>query len=148
MLGYKKGNTKGLCGNMPLHYPADRVYLDGDITKTVQDAYDEIKSQQTILIADKVYLIKVHKLRVLRIFDASQNELNGITIPISDRPSELVQGQGLCAENSKYVMVSAVNISTDGSITAYQLPNYNSNSGFEILASGRKSFCTIMWYVE
>lgn len=38
MLGYKKGNKKGLCGQMPLHYPADRVYLDGDKTKTVQDA--------------------------------------------------------------------------------------------------------------
>lgn len=25
-------------GQMPLHYPADRVYLDGDKTKTVQDA--------------------------------------------------------------------------------------------------------------
>lgn len=37
MLGYKKGNTKLLTGQIPLHYPGDRVYLDGDTTKTVQD---------------------------------------------------------------------------------------------------------------
>ena len=37
MLGYKKGNTKHLTGQIPLHYPGDRVYLDGDKTKTVQD---------------------------------------------------------------------------------------------------------------
>ena len=37
MLGYKKGNTKLLTGQIPLHYPADRVYLDGDPTKSVQD---------------------------------------------------------------------------------------------------------------
>ena len=37
MLGYKKGNTKLLTGQIPLHYPADRVYLDGDTTKSVQD---------------------------------------------------------------------------------------------------------------
>lgn len=38
MLGYKKGETQQLCGQMPAHYPADMVYLDGDKTKTVQDA--------------------------------------------------------------------------------------------------------------
>ena len=37
MLGYKKGNKKLLTGQIPLHYPADRVYLDGDPTKSVQD---------------------------------------------------------------------------------------------------------------
>lgn len=37
MLGYKKGNTKLLTGQIPLHYPGDRVYLDGDPTKSVQD---------------------------------------------------------------------------------------------------------------
>ena len=37
MLGYKKGNTKLLAGQIPLHYPADRVTLDGDPTKNVQD---------------------------------------------------------------------------------------------------------------
>lgn len=37
MLGYKKGNKKLLTGQIPLHYPADRTYLDGDPTKTVQD---------------------------------------------------------------------------------------------------------------
>lgn len=37
MLGYKKGNKKLLTGQIPLHYPADRVYLDGDTTKNVQD---------------------------------------------------------------------------------------------------------------
>lgn len=37
MLGYKKGNTKLLAGQVPKHYPADRVYLDGDTTKSVQD---------------------------------------------------------------------------------------------------------------
>ena len=37
MLGYKKGNTKLLAGQISLHYPADRVYLDGDTTKNVQD---------------------------------------------------------------------------------------------------------------
>lgn len=37
MLGYKKGNKKLLTGQIPLHYPGDRVYLDGDPTKTVQD---------------------------------------------------------------------------------------------------------------
>ena len=32
-------NGKGYpLGFMPQHYPADRVYLDGDISKTVQDA--------------------------------------------------------------------------------------------------------------
>ena len=41
MLGYKKGNIKELCGQMPLHYPADRVYLDGDTSKTVQGEYDK-----------------------------------------------------------------------------------------------------------
>jgi len=37
MLGYKKGNRKLLTGQIPLHYPGDRVYLDGDKTKSVQD---------------------------------------------------------------------------------------------------------------
>lgn len=37
MLGYKKGNKKLLTGQIPLHYPGDRVYLDGDPTKSVQD---------------------------------------------------------------------------------------------------------------
>lgn len=33
----KKNGTDYLFGLIPLHYPADRVYLDGDTTKTVQD---------------------------------------------------------------------------------------------------------------
>ena len=31
-------------GFMPEHYPADRVYLDGDINKTVQDAITGLKT--------------------------------------------------------------------------------------------------------
>lgn len=30
MLGYKKGETQQLCGQMPAHYPADRVTLFGN----------------------------------------------------------------------------------------------------------------------
>lgn len=36
-LGIKKGNQRKIISNMPIHYPADRVYLDGDTTKSVQD---------------------------------------------------------------------------------------------------------------
>ena len=46
MLGYKKGNTKLLAGQIPLHYPADRVYLDGDTTKSVQDYVSPIGNHQ------------------------------------------------------------------------------------------------------
>lgn len=34
----KKNGTDYPIQTMPLHYPADRVYLDGDTSKTVQDA--------------------------------------------------------------------------------------------------------------
>lgn len=40
MLGYKKGQTKELCGSMPLHYPADRVYLHGDTNEDAESAID------------------------------------------------------------------------------------------------------------
>lgn len=33
----KKNGTDYLFGLIPIHYPGDRVYLDGDTTKTVQD---------------------------------------------------------------------------------------------------------------
>jgi hypothetical protein len=59
MLGYKKGNTKLLTGQIPRHYPADRVYLDGDPTKNVQDAVDKsqamIATVQPNLTAVKAY---------------------------------------------------------------------------------------------
>lgn len=59
MLGYKKGNKKLLTGQIPLHYPADRVYLDGDTTKSVQDAVDHqeamIATVQPNLTAVKAY---------------------------------------------------------------------------------------------
>ena len=35
-----KNNKEYPLGFMPQHYPADRVYLDGDTSKTVQDAID------------------------------------------------------------------------------------------------------------
>ena len=38
MLGLKKGNTKELCGRMPLHYPADRTYLLGNTNKDTESA--------------------------------------------------------------------------------------------------------------
>ena len=44
-LGIKKGNQKKLIGNIPIHYPADRVYLDGDTDKNVQDAVDGLVSK-------------------------------------------------------------------------------------------------------
>lgn len=37
----KNGNEYPL-GVIPQHYPADRVYLDGDTTKNVQGAIDEV----------------------------------------------------------------------------------------------------------
>ena len=37
MLGYKKGNERKISGSVPQHYPADRVYLDGDTSKNVQE---------------------------------------------------------------------------------------------------------------
>ena len=40
MLGYKKGQTKELCGQMPLHYPADRVYRHGDTDDDVDTSLD------------------------------------------------------------------------------------------------------------
>ena len=47
MLGYKKGNTKELCGRMPLHYPADRVYLHGNTNEDVEGVIDELASSFT-----------------------------------------------------------------------------------------------------
>lgn len=35
-------------GNMPMHYPADRVYLDGDTSKTVQDRFDNLIKTKNI----------------------------------------------------------------------------------------------------
>ena len=37
-------------GFVPQHYPADRVYLDGDVNKTVQDAIDELSSTNRFTI--------------------------------------------------------------------------------------------------
>lgn len=34
-------------GVMPQHYPADRVYLDGDTSKNVQDFADDIRCDKT-----------------------------------------------------------------------------------------------------
>lgn len=42
----KKNGTDYLFGLIPLHYPADRVYLDGDTTKNVQDAIDEVNDNK------------------------------------------------------------------------------------------------------
>lgn len=36
-IGIKKGNDRKISGNVPQHYPADRVYLDGDTSKNVQE---------------------------------------------------------------------------------------------------------------
>lgn len=36
-LGIKKGNERKISGSVPQHYPADRVYLDGDTSKNVQE---------------------------------------------------------------------------------------------------------------
>lgn len=44
----KKDGTDYPLQTMPLHYPADRVYLDGDTTKTVQDALDDMFVQTTV----------------------------------------------------------------------------------------------------
>jgi len=52
MLGYKKGNKQRLCGQMPAHYPADRVYLDGDKTKTVQDALTPLNITGQVTFVD------------------------------------------------------------------------------------------------
>ena len=41
-LGIKKGNERKISGNVPQHYPADRVYLDGDISKNVQEFKDNL----------------------------------------------------------------------------------------------------------
>ena len=45
MLGFKKGQNKELCGRMPLHYPADRVYLHGDTDEDVESAIDELATK-------------------------------------------------------------------------------------------------------
>ena len=37
----KKNGVEYPIQTMPLHYPADRVYLNGDTTKTVQDELDD-----------------------------------------------------------------------------------------------------------
>jgi len=42
-------------GFVPKHYPADRVYLDGDITKTVQDEIDEVAENINNLITTDTF---------------------------------------------------------------------------------------------
>lgn len=55
----KKNGTDYPLLTMPNHYPADRVYLDGDTTKNVQDAVDKsqamIATVQPNLTAIKAY---------------------------------------------------------------------------------------------
>ena len=43
-----KNNKTYELGMMPIHYPADRVYLDGDTSKNVQDAIDNLKSKNNV----------------------------------------------------------------------------------------------------
>ena len=44
----KKDGTDYPLQTMPLHYPADRVYLDGDVNKTVQDEIDNLESKNNV----------------------------------------------------------------------------------------------------
>ena len=44
----RKDNQTYREGQMPLHYPADRVYLDGDTSKTVQDRFDNLIKTKSI----------------------------------------------------------------------------------------------------
>lgn len=120
-----------------------------DAVDNLADDITAVRTKQTTLVTDRVYLIKQDKLRVLRIFNGLAEDFSSITIPSEDRPSALVQGQGFCYDgSSKYVMVVAVNVGADGGVSAYQLQNYNSNSGFEALGTGRKVSCNVLWYVD
>ena len=43
----RKNNTTHEQKEMPMCYPADRVYLDGDTDKNVQDFADDIRCDKT-----------------------------------------------------------------------------------------------------
>lgn len=66
MLGIKKGQNKELCGRMPLHYPADRVYLHGNTNDDVEEAIDELSDEsllETVTLSSAVASgsIKIYK---------------------------------------------------------------------------------------
>lgn len=72
MKAIKDGNEYPL-GFMPEHYPADRVYLDGDTSKTVQDA---IERGGVSVTTDgvKTYKDLFHELALLADFSKVTND--------------------------------------------------------------------------
>lgn len=81
MLGYKKGNKKLLTGQIPLHYPADRVYLDGDTTKSVQDAMQvKIASDWNEAMTSAKEYIAFHAIVLI---DPYNMDYKGISLQIS-----------------------------------------------------------------
>lgn len=48
MLGYKKGNTKQLAGQIPLHYPADRVTLYGNPNADAETALTYLTDEHVV----------------------------------------------------------------------------------------------------
>jgi hypothetical protein len=68
-------------GFIPQHYPADRVYLDGDINKTVQDAMQvKIASNWNEALTNAKEYIAFHAIVLI---DTYNMDYKGISLQIS-----------------------------------------------------------------
>ena len=70
-------------GFIPEHYPADRVYLDGDISKTVQDEIGNLS--------------KIVKKKTITVSTPAPNKVAGIGLTISNAIPIAVDCSGTCA---------------------------------------------------
>lgn len=76
-----KNNKEYDLGFVPEHYPADRVYLDGDTSKTVQDAMQvKIASDWNEALANAKEYIIFHAIVLI---DPYNMDYKGISLQIS-----------------------------------------------------------------
>ena len=80
---------------------------------------------ETVLSEGHAWLYKIGKLRILKLFTFPSDV--ALTIPSADRPSVLVQGQGIRGAESKFHTLCVINVGADGVVTSYIATAYNAD---------------------
>lgn len=130
-------------GVMPQHYPADRVYLDGDTTKNVQDELTISQQEASIIDTSKIFGVNSCKrygkvstveLRCNSYGISSNSSENIATIDAKYVPNHQIFFDVLCLDSNGYPNGTVLGtIATNGTVSI--VTGSNAVTGFTLMVT-------------
>lgn len=140
----KKNGTDYPLLTMPNHYPADRVYLDGDTTKTVQDAIERGSVSVTadgVKTRAQLYNELFALIDITKVSYNSKLSINGWTLPVTIFTSTYIICAGISTVDATTTYTQSNNLSSNSTSFWRNITNTGATSGdrtSEVVSSGTK----------